>query len=962
MSFLEVLANVPGFRQPGRARHDLEVIAAGLQPETLRQIESLLTVSPDPDRVVHGMATLKREKPAAFAAIATSPSGLQRMMAVFAWSRFLTEEVIQHPEWLQTLPGLQRVRSTEEYIADLDKALAGAESGPPDMLVFAQFRRRAILRILICDVLGLATLSETTEQLSNLAGAILEVSFRRIRDALIRRHGTPRCHDRHGVLCECGFAVVALGKLGGRELNYSSDIDLMFVYAANGETDGKHPISNKEFFKKVANQYTEMLSTYTAEGMCYRVDLRLRPDGSLGEICISLDGAKSYYQQRARDWELQMLIKARVAAGDRATGEALLDHTAPLTYASSLDFSAVEAVSATRLRIGEKLSARRPGKAGFDIKLAPGGIRDIEFLVQCLQRLHGGREPWVQQGGTLLALSRLNDKGLLSAAEYGRLAAAYSFLRHLEHRLQFEDDRRTHTLPSDGEELESLALRMPHEPGVDPSADSLTSTLNGHLQAVGEIYDRVIHAQQPIYYGAAAEPAEPEFPSEAALVEPVASNVVRFLDQRAPALARLLSRYPMKRGARMFEHFLERVIANSEWLPELDREPALARDVLDIFENSPYFADELIRSPDLLHALANLEERPSDDLDDLADTVSLRRFFRREMFRIEAESICRRAWVFSTLERTSALADAILGAAYRLAVRQTLDVHPPVQAGYQPTDQMTLIALGRLGMYEFDVSSDADLLFVIPDQDSAEQVFWTRVAERIIDILTAYTGEGTLLAVDTRLRPNGSSGALVQTDRSCLDYFARGAEAWEGIAYMKSRTVAGNLDAGTAFLHRLQDVDWRRYGQSGRSRQSLRHMRARVEKEQGSVNPLKAGLGGYYDIDFILMYLRLKAAGLFFKVLNTPERIDVIEKTGHLDRADAEFLRDAATFYRAVDHGLRVYTGHAEGNLPGSTTQMECLTELVHRWAPEHMCHQPITAQLTQIKARTREAFDRLFV
>ncbi|MGA2185427.1 MAG: glutamine-synthetase adenylyltransferase [Bryobacteraceae bacterium] len=962
MSILEVIAGIPGFRQPGRARHDLEAIAKGLRPETLRQIESLLTVSPDPDRVVHGMATLKREKPAAFEAIAASPSGPQHMMAVFAWSRFLTEEVIQHPDWLQTLPDLQRVRSTEEYVAELEKTLAGAESGPPDMLVFAQFRRRAILRILICDVLGLATLSETTEQLSNLAGAILEVSFRRIRDALIRRHGTPRCHDQHGVLRECGFAVIALGKLGGRELNYSSDIDLMFVYTANGETDGKHPISNKEFYKKVGNQYTEMLSTYTVEGMCYRVDLRLRPDGSLGEICISLDGAKSYYQQRARDWELQMLIKARVAAGDRATGEALLDDTAPLTYASSLDFSAVEAVSATRLRIGEKLAARRPGKTGFDIKLAPGGIRDIEFLVQCLQRLHGGREPWVQQGGTLLALSRLNDKGLLSAAEYGRLAAAYSFLRHLEHRLQFEDDRQTHTLPTDSEELEALARRMPHEPGVDPSGDNLASTLNGHLKAVEEIYERVIHAQQPMYYATVAEPAEPELLSEDALAEPVASNVVRFLDQRAPALARLLSRYPMKRGARMFEHFLERVIANSEWLPELDREPALARDVLDIFENSPYFADELIRAPDLLHALANLEERPADDLDDLADTVSLRRFFRREMFRIEAESICRRVWVFSTLERTSALADAILGAAYRLAVRQTLDTHPPIQAGYLPSNQMTLIALGRLGMYEFDVSSDADLLFVIPDRDSAEQIFWTRVAERIIDILTAYTGEGTLLAVDTRLRPNGSSGALVQTDHSCLDYFARGAEAWEGIAYMKSRTVAGDLDAGTAFLHRLQDVDWRRYGQSGRSRQSLRNMRARVEKEQGSTNPLKAGLGGYYDIDFILMYLRLKAAGLFFKVLNTPERIDVIEKTGHLDRADAEFLRDAATFYRAVDHGLRVYTGHAEGNLPGSTTQMECLTELVHRWAPEHMCRQPITAQLAQIKGRTRETFDRLFV
>ena len=962
MSILDVLANVSGFRYPDRARRDLEVIADGLSPETLRHIESLLTVSPDPDRVVHGMATLKREKPAAFATLASAPSGPQRMMAVFAWSRFLTEEAIQHPDWLQNLPDLQRVRSIEDYIVDLQKALADAEGGPPDMLVFAQFRRRALLRILIADVLGLATLSETTEQLSNVADAILEVSFRRIRDTLIRRHGTPRYLDEHGRLRECGFAVIALGKLGGRELNYSSDIDLMFVYTANGETDGKEPISNKEFFKKAANQYTEMLSTYTVEGMCYRVDLRLRPDGSLGEICVSLDGAKSYYQQRARDWELQMLIKARVAAGDRATGEALLDHTAPLTYASSLDFSAVESMSVTRLRIGEKLSARRPRKSGTDVKLAPGGIRDIEFLAQCLQRLHGGREPWVQQGGTLLALSRLNDKGLLSDVEYGQLAAAYTFLRHLEHRLQFEDDRQTHTLPGEREDLEALARRMPAEPGVDPSADSLTETLGAHLRSVEEIYVRVIHAQQPMYYGALTESAELDPQPHVSLVEPAASNVIRFLDQRAPSLARLLSRNPMKRGAHIFEHFLETAIANSEWLRELDREPALARDVLDIFENSPHFADELIRTPDLLHALVNLDERLDDNLDDLADTVSLRRLFRREVFRIEAESVCRRVWVFSTLERTSALADAILVAAYRLAVRHTLAAHPPIHADYEPNGQMMLIALGRLGMYEFDLSSDADLLFVIPDEDSAELIFWTRVAENIIDILTAYTGEGTLLTVDTRLRPNGNSGALVQTDRACLDYFARAAEAWEGIAYMKLRAVAGNVDTGTAFLHRLQDVDWRRYGQSGRSRQSLRNMRARVEKEQGSSNPLKAGLGGYYDIDFILMYLRLKAAGLFFKVLNTPERIDVIEKTGHLDRADAEFLRDAATFYRAVDHGLRVYSGHAEGSLPGATTQMECLTELVHRWAPEHMCRQPIPAQLAQIKARTRETFDRLFV
>src|SRR5258708_5883057 len=179
------------------------------------------------------------------------------------------------------------------------------------------------------------------------------------------------------------------------ELNYSSDIDLLFIYEGNGETDGPNPISNKEFYKKVANQYTELLSTYPAEGLCYRMDLRLRPDGSLGEVCISLDGAKQYYRTRARDWELQMLIKARVAAGDVETGRQLLDFIEPLTYSTTLDFSAIEAVSETRERIGEKLSRRRGARATLDVKLAPGGIRDIEFLVQCLQRLHGGRVPWV---------------------------------------------------------------------------------------------------------------------------------------------------------------------------------------------------------------------------------------------------------------------------------------------------------------------------------------------------------------------------------------------------------------------------------------------------------------------------------------------------------------------------------------------------------------------------------------
>jgi glutamate-ammonia-ligase adenylyltransferase len=345
----------------------------------------------------------------------------------------------------------------------------------------------------------------------------------------------------------------------------------------------------------------------------------------------------------------------------------------------------------------------------------------------------------------------------------------------------------------------------------------------------------------------------------------------------------------------------------------------------------------------------------------LADPVALRRFFLREMARIQFESICLNRPIFETLQRTSELADCVIATAYSLAVEQVVQKTPPASADYVPRNQMMVIALGRLGMKEFDLASDADLVFVLPDADAKEHVFWTKVANRIISLITAYTGEGVLFSVDTRLRPNGREGSLVQTEAAYKDYFSARAEAWEGITYLKARAVAGDVERGTRFLNELQDVDWRRYGQGGRSREKLREMRLRLEREVGPLNPLKAGEGGYYDIDFALMYLRLKGAGIFYRVLNTPERINVIEKMGHLDRADANFLRDAATFYRAVDHGLRLSTGHAEGNLPSAPQQLEMLSGLVMRWTPDHLHDQPLPEELAQIQTRTRDFFNRLF-
>lgn len=948
-------------RTSALAREEAALLSLGLTEEQSNQLRMLFASAPDADAAVHYLVSLKQKRPDAFGRFLDEPAQTKHFIAAASFSRFLSEELLQNPQWLAELTGMNRVLSAAEYKKRLGKFLKTQPADKPLALSLALFRRQQILRILLRDVLALGSLSDTTEELSNLADAILHIAYKRIRADLVARHGTPRYVDESGVRQECGMSVIALGKLGGRELNYSSDIDLMFVYAANGETDGEHPISNKEFYKKVANQYTELLSTYTAEGLCYRVDLRLRPDGSLGEVCISLEGARSYYQTRARDWELQMLIKARVAAGDSDAGRELLDAAEPLIYSTTLDFSAVEEVSATRERISEKLAKRKLAKDAFDVKLAPGGIRDIEFLVQCLQRLHGGRVPWLRHGGTMLALSRLSQKDLLSAAEFGRLISAYRFLRNLEHRLQFAEDRQTHTLPTAQRELDLLARKMPStQLGSIPSGEKLLQDLNAHLEAVQEIYERVIHAQRPIYYSlppaAAPQIEAPE------VIEPTSSNLIRFLDERAPALGRAVSSMPLRRGAGAFEHFLEKLMPESRLLTLLDSDPRVARFTLDIFEHSPYFSEELVRVPELIEEFCQLPISPEHShpghFDDISD---LRRYFRREMFRIQAASMCQRVPVFETLQQTSNLADTAIAACYRMALEHVAAAHPPATPGYQPRQQLLVIALGRLGMREFDLASDADLVFALPDEDHDEHVFWTRVAERIVDLITAYTGAGVMFTVDTRLRPNGSAGALVQSEAAYKDYFDNHAEAWEGIAYMKARAVAGDTEHATAFLNELQKVDWRRYGQSGRSKKDLRQMRMRLEKEQGHDYPLKAGRGGFYDIDFSLLYLRLKAGGLFFKVLNTPERINIIEATGHLERADAEFLLDAATFYRAVDHALRVYSGHAQASLPHSESQLRVLTELVHRWTPEHRQGQPLNAELAKIQNHTREIFDRLF-
>ncbi len=965
----DMLRRVP-FGNPDLARRNLSSLKARLEKGAASALLSLLQDSPDPDGALQYLDR--------FSANGALPSGsrLNALLAIFAHSQFLSETLFQQPDlldWAFESGQLHRVLREDELRAALGSFPPGKHDRAAVVDEFARFKRRHLLRIVLRDLLRLATLAEVALELSNLADTLLDAGLERVRQELAPVHGR-----------QCEFVVIALGKLGGQELNYSSDIDLLYLFGGSGQTEGPQRITNREFSIQVAGQLTALLSTATPHGFCYRVDLRLRPEGRLGEMALPLAAALDYYERRARDWELQMLIKARPAAGDLALGRRFLDAVEPLIYKTTTDFSAVESVSETRQRIHEKLRRRAP--AGLNIKLTRGGIRDVEFLVQCLQRLHGGRDLWVRHGGTRFALDRLRDKGYLAARDYARLNAAYHFLRVLEHRLQMEHDRQLHTLPQDPRVLEILARKMRLQP---PSGPALIEQTERHLAEVAGIYDRVIHGPGPPSPPAQDSPTLFRLEMENLETDAVWSRQaqIRFLEKRSPELAARIAAAPLSRGRPLFEHFLAKVISMPELIETLEQAPALIDPAADLFEHSPFFAESLIRNPEEIRELASataapppepqptlfpeapeapgpLRARDHPELDHLLQTQApvtdklswLRRFFRHRMLQIQGESVCRRDSIFSTLDKTTRIADWIVEAAYHIALDEVARGQPA-----RISSPMHAVALGRLGMREFDIGSDADLVFIVPDEAQGDMPFWTRVAERLIDVLTSYTGEGVIFSVDTRLRPLGREGELVQTESRYKQYFAEQAQAWEAITYMKSRCVAGDVEKGTAFLQDLQNVDWRRYGQSGSLAALLSGMRRKLEKEQGAEQPLKAGRGGYYDIDFVLMFLRLRGAGIFYPSLNTPERIEVIERMGLLSREHADFLRAAAVFYRSLDHALRVSTGRSHGALPKARSQVAILTELVRRWTPASLHTQPIDELLAEMRRRTREVFDQIF-
>src|SRR5438270_3939090 len=496
----DALDTIP-FHNPAAAREHFRPVYQRLSPSLGKALPSLFADSPDPDSALLLFDRLLSDGSSEIQQVIEShPFLAHYAIAVFGNSRYIGETLVRNPDLLQTF--LREKKLDHSYSHDeFSEALARFRSRSLERdvsLLLSRFKRREYVRIMLRDVLRISPLAETTGEISALSDVLIQNALREAESTMESRFGLPQHLDTEGRALTTPFSVLSLGKLGGNELNYSSDIDLLFLYG-----DGREPstaqISNREYFVRLAQHLTEILSRPTAEGAVFRIDLRLRPQGNEGELAISLSNALRYYSETAHDWERQALIKIRHSAGDLALARAFIRGVQPQVYSENVNFVAIKTALVAREKIDRKRRKQiaAEGNESINVKVDRGGIRDIEFLVQCLQRVYGGAEPWLRSGGTLFSLQKLHDKRHISGHDFHELTSAYSFLRHLEHRLQLREGQQVHRLPRSEHELQTLQLSMS---GLTPGYNltDLTTSVQQRMAAVAEIYQRVIFQQQTV--------------------------------------------------------------------------------------------------------------------------------------------------------------------------------------------------------------------------------------------------------------------------------------------------------------------------------------------------------------------------------------------------------------------------------------------------------------------------------
>jgi [glutamine synthetase] adenylyltransferase / [glutamine synthetase]-adenylyl-L-tyrosine phosphorylase len=924
------------FRDQGRARGELAVLHHKFSAELFTTCIALLPEAPDRDQALGLLERLLETDAESASLFETDHVLLHYVLLVFGYSYWLGEALIHNPDLLRSLrKDLERTRERDDFRS----SLAGfvAERDEDTSLQLARFKKREYVRILLRDLLGIATLAEVTAENSALADVLIEAALTQVEKQMQQRYAivsvaTPPLR----------FAVLALGKLGGNELNYSSDVDLLYLY--DGEERPGSEISLREYFVRQAQLLTEMLSRATAEGPVFRIDLRLRPQGHEGETAVALQHARYYYAHAAQDWELQALIKARHVAGDSGLAREFVRAVQPRVYTPKINFSAIETAIHSRRKISEhhrrSLTVRKQ-PATVDVKLDRGGIRDIEFLVQCLQRVYGGEEQWLRSCGTLFSLQKLNDKGHISAADYQELSTAYVFLRVTEHRLQLQRGQQVHRLPASAAELEVLARSVASPERFQ--AAGLLQTLRERMGRVAAIYERIIHSQKQ------RERGESESATDSYYIgarELSFEQLMRRLKADSDVLHRAFSSDHLELLARKNLHrFLGAAMADAERYRMLLENPGAAGKALALFKTSDYLSDFLVRSPHLLPLLNDMSShrlrtrlsglgKSGRDLNE--SLALLRRKFRQESFAIGVKDVLSPAPVFASMQESTRLADEVIRWALQMV---------------QGEQALAVFALGRLGTEEFDIASDADLLFVrAPDADEAA----ARVAaERLVHALSAYTKDGLLFAVDARLRPHGGEGELVVSALQLETYLAQEAQPWEALTYTKLRFVAGREDLKPLLLapawHQIVELAFRPGFPA-----AVREMRSRLEKSNKYPNSFKLAAGGFYDVDFIASYVMLAEANLVPG--NTLERLEQLHEAGFLQTSRFEKLREAAVLYRTTDHAIRLVTGRARPELPAAEHH-RCAVERLVKSILGSPKEGNLQAELQKTQREVREIF-----
>ncbi len=810
---------------------------------------TLWSLAAHPDRARHVYTELQHHPASASFLASIPPRSAEALIRVAGGSRHLAARLLREPGWVpicfapSALSQPRRFDSLRlEAAAFLDDAIHRADHAAA-LRSLRRFRERESLRIAARDLAGFTDVETLTRELSDLADVCLAGVLRIVRAQLASRMGEPWHQGPDGRWTPTPFCVLGLGKLGGQELNYSSDVDLLFVYGDEGHVFRSPPtarttppsggVASHAFFRRLAEAFTTEVAQASPDGQLYRVDLRLRPEGDAGPLARSLDAYESYYSEWGQTWERLMLLKARPLAGDRQLGAEFLETIQSFRYPRSLSEGLLDEIAATKTRLETEAIQ---GDAERDVKRGRGGIREIEFITQSLQLLNAGRQPFLQGGSTLPSLAKLAEYSLLSATEATQLAESYRFWRDVEHRLQMEDNLQTHTLPTDAPAL----ARIAHLMGCG-SVNDFESRRTLHASRVRSIYDKFLGTRTP------ADPA-PHLPPTARTHE---SDWLRLLTRhgfRDPAdgVRRIrefiegpgwshVSRRTGDLGRALLPHFLSicpgspfqrpassrihSVLSDPDRvLTRLDRfiqaygsrstlyeawsaTPPFFELLLWLFDRSEALGEVAIRTPDLVEEIvqgAHLRRQRSVD-ETLADlrhgrtdtdqTLWLRRYQQAEQLRIGLRSLLDLADPTQTHAELTTLAEA--------SIRYALEI---IQHRHRlKSAPFAVIGLGRLGGAELTFGSDLDLLFVTQDrQRDLPRII--RYATEFIALLSASTEIGAAYDIDTRLRPDGEKGLLVNTIAAHADYYRRRARLWEIQALLRARPIAGDPTTASRFM------------------------------------------------------------------------------------------------------------------------------------------------------------------